>query len=216
MRPLFQLNHYFWKYRRLFLPGLICAVASSIFAIVVPVVVRQAVDAIPGFVQTYRQFATTGAAPHLYSHFFTTLLLYGVLILGLSLLSGLFTFLMRQTIVVASRHIEFDLRNALYEHLQKLPQSFYRSCSTGDVITRATSDIEHVRRYIGPAIMYFTRAIVLVVTAVVVMLIMSPRLTLYALIPMPLLAISVFFLAHLVHSRSDAIQKQYSVLTSRV
>ena len=216
MRPLFQLNHFYWKYRRLFLPGLLCAVASSIFAIVVPVVVRQAVDSIPGFVTTYRHFADTSAAPFLYGHFFTTLLLYGALILILSLISGLFTFLMRQTIVVASRHIEFDLRNSLYEHLQKLPLSFYRKFPTGDVITRATSDIEHVRRYVGPALMYTTRAVVLIVTAVVVMLIISPRLTLYALIPMPFLAVSVFFLAHLVHSRSDAIQKQYSVLTSRV
>lgn len=216
MRPLFQLNHYFWKYRRLFLPGLLCAVASSIFAVIVPVVVRQAVDAIPEFVTTYRHFADTSAGQYLYGHFFTTLLLYGALILVLSLLSGLFTFLMRQTVVVASRHIEFDLRNALYAHLQILPVSFYREFSTGDVITRATSDIEHVRRYVGPALMYFTRAIVLVVTAIVVMLIISPRLTLYALIPMPFLAVSVFFLAHLVHSRSDAIQKQYSVLTSRV
>ncbi|HEX7072004.1 MAG TPA: ABC transporter transmembrane domain-containing protein, partial [Rhodothermales bacterium] len=216
MRPLFQLNHYFWKYRRLFLPGLLCAVASSIFAVVVPVVVRKAVDTIPDFVTTYQHFASTSVGPYLYGQFFTTLLLYGVLILVLSLISGLFTFLMRQTVVVASRHIEFDLRNRLYEHLQTLPQHFYHRFSTGDVITRATSDIEHVRRYIGPAIMYFTRAITLVATAVVVMLIISPRLTLYALIPMPFLALSVFFLAHLVNARSDAIQKQYAILTSRV
>ena len=216
MKPLFKLNHYFWKYRRLFLPGLLCAVASSIFAVIVPVVVRKAVDAIPDFVATYQQFADTSAGPYLYGRFFTSLLLSGVLILVLSLISGLFTFLMRQTVVVASRHIEFDLRNALYKHLQKLPLSFYHEFSTGDVITRATSDIEHVRRYVGPAIMYFTRAVTLVATAVVVMLIISPQLTMYALIPMPFLAISVFFLAHLVHTRSDAIQRQYAVLTSRV
>ena len=216
MRPLARLNPYFWKYRRLFLPGLACAVASSAFAILVPVVVRQAVDAIPGFVDAYRQFGDTGVAPHLYAYFFKALLIYGTLILVLSLLSGLFTFLMRQTVVVASRHIEYDLRNDLYDHLQRLPQRFYHAYSTGDVITRATSDIEHIRRYIGPAVMYSVRAVVLVVTAVIVMLIISPQLTFYALLPMPLLALSVFFLAHLVHSRSEAIQNQYAVLTSRV
>ena len=131
-------------------------------------------------------------------------------------MSGVFSFLMRQTVVVASRHIEYDLRNALYEHLQKLSQAFYHRTSTGDVITRSTDDIEQVRRYIGPAIMYVTRATVIMVTAITVMLIISPKLTLYALLPMPLLAVSVFFVAHLVHTRSRALQTQYSKLTSRV
>src|SRR5690606_22840463 len=88
--------------------------------------------------------------------------------------------------------------------------------STGDVMTRATSDIEQVRRYVGPAIMYLTRGLVIMITAITVMLIISPRLTLFALIPMPLLAISVFFVARIQFKRSDAIQKQYSKLTSRV
>lgn len=216
MRPLARLNEYFWKYRRQFLPGLLCAVASAGFAILVPIVVRHAVDGIPVFVSTYSRFEGTEAEPVLFGYFFGTLALYGLLILVLSLISGLFTFLMRQTIVVASRHIELDLRNALYAHLQTLPERFYRQLSTGDVITRATSDIEHVRRYVGPALMYFSRAIVLVVTAMLVMFIISPRLTFFAILPMPLLAVSVFFLAHLVHSRSDAIQRQYATLTSRV
>jgi len=216
MQPLARLNEYFWKYRRLFFPGLLCAVASAGFAIVVPIVVRHAVDSIPAFVSRYRAVDGTDAESLLFGYFFGVLLLYAFLIVLLSLISGAFTFLMRQTIVVASRHIEFDLRNALYAHLQLLPRGFYHGHSTGDVITRATSDIEHVRRYVGPALMYFSRAIVLVVTAIAVMLIISPRLTFFAILPMPLLAISVFFLAHLVHSRSDAIQNQYSVLTSRV
>jgi ATP-binding cassette, subfamily B, multidrug efflux pump len=134
----------------------------------------------------------------------------------LSVISGLFAFLMRQTLVVASRHIEFDLRNTLYDHIQKLSRRSFHRFSTGDIITRSTSDIEQVRRYVGPAIMYAARAIVLVLTAITVMFIISPSLTLYALLPMPLLALSVFFLARMVHWRSDAIQKQYSVLTSRV
>ena len=216
MRPLARLNRFYWKYKHLFIPGLLCAVVSASFSITVPMVVRQAVDSIPRFVATYRAFAGSEAQSYLFTSFFVTLLLFGLMILGLSLLSGVFSFLMRQTVVVASRHIEYDLRNELYAHLQKLSRSFYLEHATGDIMTRATSDIEQVRRYIGPAIMYLTRALVIVITAMAVMFVISPRLTLFALIPMPFLAISVFLVAHMVHSRSDALQKQYSRLTSMV
>lgn len=216
MKPLSRLRPYFWKYKHLFLPGLLCAVISAIFTIMVPIVVRHAIDSIPGFVESYRLYQGTPLESVLYTEFFVALGGFAALIIVLSLFSGLFSFLMRQTVVVASRHIEFDLRNTLYHHLQRLPQHFYRRFSTGDMITRSTSDIENVRRYVGPAMMYITRAVVIVATAMSVMFIISPTLTLYALIPMPLLGVSVFFMAHMVHSRSDAIQRQYSSLTSQV
>lgn len=216
MGSLSNLNSYYWKYRRLFIPGLLCAIASSVFAIIVPGVVRQAVDVIPQMVTTYGGFADTPAAGSIRRTLGQSLLVSGALVLLLSILSGVFSFLMRQTVVVASRHIEFDLRNRLYEHIQTLSHAFYVRHSTGDLITRSTSDIEQVRRYIGPALMYSTRAIVTIVTAITAMFIISPRLTLYALVPMPFLALSVFFLARGVHRRSDAVQEQYSSLTSRV
>ncbi len=216
MGPLSRLNTYYWKYKHLFIPGLLCAMVSAGFSITVPVVVRMAVDSIPRLVTIYHLYEGTELQGYFYASFFVGLLLFGVIIIGLSLLSGVFSFLMRQTVVVASRHIEFDLRNALYDKLQRLSQSFYRRFSTGDVMARATSDIEAVRRYIGPAIMYITRAVVIIATAMTVMFIISPRLTLYALIPMPFLAVAVFFMARMQHSRSDAIQAQYSTLTSRV
>lgn len=216
MRPLARLNHFFWTYKRLFVPGLLYTVLSAAFAITVPMIVRQAVDSIPRFVSIYRLFGGTVVQDQLFMDFFVSLMIFGLIVIGLSLASGVCSFLMRETVVVASRHIEYDLRNALYTHLQTLPQSFFYKTSTGDVITRSTSDIEQVRRYIGPAIMYITRAAVIMVTAIAVMLVISPMLTLYALLPMPLLAISVFFVAHMVHSRSEALQAQYSTLTSRV
>lgn len=216
MKPLSRLNHYFWDYKHLFIPGLLCTIISAIFQITIPIIVREIIDSIPRFVQIYNVFDGTDAQGLLFNLFSGGLLLFAFVIIGLSAVSGLFSFLMRQTVVVASRHIEFDLRNRLYDHLQKLPPGFYQDYSTGDVITRSTSDIEHVRRYIGPAIMYVTRAVVIVVVAVSVMFIISPRLTLYALIPMPLLAISIFFVARIVHQRSEALQRQYSTLTTRV
>jgi ATP-binding cassette, subfamily B, multidrug efflux pump len=216
MRILAQLNHYYWTYKKLFIPGLLAAIASSSFAILVPMVVRQAVDGIPRFVQLYGVYEDTAAGDALYGYFFGTLLSFGLAIILLSIGAGIFSFLMRQTIVVASRHIEYDLRNRLFDHLQKLSYNFYLSRSTGDLITHATSDIEQIRRYIGPAIMYTTRAIVIILTAMTAMFVISPQLTWYALIPMPLLGTSVFFVSRMVHSRSDALQKQYSQLTSRV
>lgn len=216
MKPLARLNHYFWEYKHLFIPGLLFTMLSAAFQITVPMIVRQVVDSIPRFVTLYSLYAGSGVEGALFGSFFMALLTFALVIIGLSLISGVFAFMMRRTVVVASRHIEFDLRNALYDHLQKLSPRFYQWFSTGDVITRATNDIEHVRRYIGPAIMYLTRAVVIVATAVTVMLIISPELTLYALVPMPLLAISVFFVAKMVHARSEALQKQYSKLTSRV
>jgi len=216
MGPLSRLNHYFWTYKWLFIPGLLCTMASAAFQISVPSVVRQTIDSIPRFVQVFDVFTGTVAQPVIYGYLFSTLLLFAGGIVALSVISGGFMFMMRQTMVVASRHIEFDLRNALYDHLQTLSTRFYQEYSTGDVITRATDDIEKVRRYVGPAIMYVTRSLVMVMTAVSVMFIISPKLTLYALIPMPLLAGSVFLMARMVHWRSDRLQEQYSSLTSRV
>ncbi|MDA0379360.1 MAG: ABC transporter ATP-binding protein [Bacteroidetes bacterium] len=216
MHPLRRLNTYYWRYRRLFIPGLLCAVASAVFSIIVPMVVRQAIDSVPRFVATYRAFQGTQLESFVYADAFATLAVFGTIILLLSLGSGLFSFLMRQTIVVASRHIEFDLRNQLYGKLQALSHDFYLKHATGDLITRSTSDIEHVRRYIGPAIMYTTRALVVILTALSVMFWISPKLTWYTLIPMPFLAVSVFFVARMVHVRSDELQQQYSSLTSRV
>ena len=216
MGPLSRFNHFFWRYKYLFVPGLLFTMISAGFQITVPMVVRQAVDSIPRFVRLYTLYEGTPAQAEFYAYFFVALLLFALVIIALSGTSGLFMFLMRQTVVVASRHIEYDLRNALYDHLQQLSATFYQEYSTGDVITRATDDIEKVRRYIGPAIMYVTRSLVMVLVAATAMFIISPTLTLYALTPLPLLAIAVFFMARMVHHRSDRLQQQYSTLTSRV
>ena len=210
-RPLARLNPYYRRYARLFVPGLVCAVVSAAFAVVAPILVRIVVDEIPGFLDAYRAGGEAAYWP-----IFWRLLGLGGAVVGLAVVSGFFSFLTRQTLVVASRHVEFDVREALYAHLQKLEPAFFRDLSTGDVLTRATSDVEGVRRYVGPALMYASRAVTLVVLAVVVMFLISPTLTLWALAPMPVLAVAVFFVARLEFTRSDAIQAQYAVVTSRV
>jgi ATP-binding cassette subfamily B protein len=197
-------------------PGLICALVSAIFALVVPVVVREAVDAVPRMVALHAQYRGTPAAAGLYATFIRSLVLAAGLILLLSLLSGVFIWAMRQTVVVASRHIEFDLRNRLFEHMQSLGGTFFKQYPTGDLLTRATSDIERVRRYIGPAYMYVARAATAIVTALIVMIVISPTLTFWALLPMPALGVAIYFVSKLIHDRTDRQQKAYSSLTSRV
>jgi ABC-type multidrug transport system fused ATPase/permease subunit len=216
MQSLRRLNYFFRRYWYLFVPGLLCTMISAGFRIGVPVIVRQAVDSIPRFTALHAMFEGTAVGSYFFAYFFAGLAVFALVILALSLTSGLFSFLMRRTVVVASRHIEYDLRNRLYGHLQTLSPAFYQRYSTGDVITRATDDIEKTRRYIGPAIMYATRAAVTVLVAATVMFIISPELATWALLPMPLLATSVYLMSRMVHHRSEAQQKQYAKLTSRV
>ena len=214
--PLRRLNPYLWKYKRLLLPGLLCAFVSAGFQLVVPTVVREAIDAVPRMVALDRLYVGTGAEAYFGPLFAYVLVWSAVAVIVMSAMSGLFSFLMRQTVVVASRHIEYDLRGRLYEHLQRLDQQAFNRYPTGDIITRASSDIERVRRYVGPALMYAVRALTIVILALAVMLWISPVLTFWALLPMPALAVAVFFVSKLVHTRTDRLQKQYSTLTSRV
>lgn len=178
-------------------------------------IVRYGIDALPRMYMQYQMLKGTAAESTLYSQISWQLLEFGGWILLSSALSGLSLFIMRQTIIVMSRHVEYDLRNELFEHLQTLSQRWYTSTPTGDVMSRLTSDIEQVRMYVGPAIMYFSRSIVLVLVALVTMLAISPTLTFYAMIPMPFLAVAIYFISRLEFSRSQAIQEQYAVLTSR-
>ena len=214
--PLRRLDADLWRYRWTLGPGLLCALASALFTLFIPGLVREAIDAIPRMVAVQGYAAGTAAGAALAADFRWALVMLGGMILGLALLSGLFMFLMRRLVVVASRNIEFDLRNRLYAHLQTLSGSFYHRFATGDVMTRATSDVEKVRRYVGPALMYLARAVAAIVMALTFMLAISPTLTFWAILPMPILAVSVFFVSKLVHVRTDRQQKAYSGLTSRV
>ena len=214
--PLRRLNADLWRYRWTLGPGLLCALVSALFTLFIPGLVREAIDAIPRMVAVQGYAAGSAAGTMLYDDFRWALVLLGGMILGLAALSGVFMFLMRRLVVVASRYIEYDLRNRLYAHLQRLSGAFYHRFPTGDVMTRATSDIEKVRRYVGPALMYLSRAIAAIVMALTFMLAISPTLTFWAVLPMPVLAVSVFFVSRLVHVRTDRQQKAYSGLTSRV
>jgi len=138
----------------------------------------------------------------------------GALLLALALLRGFFMFLMRQTLIVMSRHIEFDLKNTVYNHYQQLDLQFFRLHSTGDLMSRITEDVSRVRMYVGPALMYSVNLIVLIVMSIYTMLRVSVPLTLYTLAPMPLLALTIYYVNKIIHRKSERIQAQLAAITT--
>lgn len=145
-----------------------------------------------------------------------SIVFYGVLILFIALLRGLFLFLVRQTIIIMSRHVEYDLKNEIFSHYQSLPLSFYRKNNTGDLIARISEDVSKVRMYIGPAIMYGLNMVILALILLPVMFSISVKLTLYALIPLPILSISIYFVNNIINKRSEEIQESLSDLSTFV
>lgn len=146
--------------------------------------------------------------------FATTILLYGALIVLMAILRGLFLFLMRQTIIVMSRHIEFDQKNEIYNHFQNLPLSFYRKQNTGDLMARISEDVSRVRMYTGPAIMYGINLVTLFILVIGYMISVSPELTFYTLLPLPLLSLSIYYVNNIIEKRSEEIQKSLSRLST--
>jgi len=142
------------------------------------------------------------------------LLLNILFIIGVTILSGLLTFLMRQTIIVTSRLIEFDLKNEIYQQYQRLSLNFYKKNRTGDLMNRISEDVSKVRMYAGPAIMYSMNMIVLFTVGFTQMLSIDVKLTMYTLIPFPLLSVSIFILSKVIHKRSSIVQEYLSKLTT--
>src|ERR1041385_108841 len=202
MRSLLRLKPYLWKYRRTLFWGLLTVVGSNLFTVIQPKLVGNAIDKLKIGIDS-RQIDESG------------LLIYAIFIVGLSLASGFLTFLTRQTIIVVSRHIEFDLRNDFLSHIQKLPLSYFQNTPTGDLMAHATNDISAVRNALGPGIMYPTDTLMTFTMALAMMLWADWQLTLMALIPLPLVSYSVSRLGKLIHVKFEDRQEQFSLLTQR-
>lgn len=215
MRELKFLNQFFWKYRWRLLLGIVFICVSNYFRVLQPQVIREALDLVIEQVSTYRMYDGFDTVGNEYfgvlSH---SLMIFGAIVLLLALLMGIFLYLTRQTIIVMSRLIEYDLREVIYDHYQDLSLDFYKRNNTGDLMSRITEDVNKVRMYLGPAVMYLANLISTILLVVFSMLAVSPTLTLYTLIPLPLLAISIYYVSNVIHTRSTFIQQQLSKLTS--
>lgn len=214
MKHLAYLNQYFLRYKWRLLLGMAFVLLSNIFAVIPPKIIRNAFDLVKDNIAYYRMYDGFTLQTHYYSGFGKAILLFGVSMIVLALVRGGFMFLMRQTIIVMSRLIEFDLRNDMYAHYQHLSTAFYRRNSTGDLMSRITEDINRVRMYLGPAIMYTVNLVVLIIIVVGAMLRVNAQLTFYVLLPLPILAMSIYFVNSLIHRRSESIQTQLSRLTT--
>lgn len=151
-----------------------------------------------------------------YSSLRNKLILYGLIIIGSSLLKGLFMFFMRQTIIVVSRFIEFDLKNEVFEQYQKLSLSFYKRNNTGDLMNRISEDVSRVRMYLGPAIMYTINVSLSLMIIIAIMLSINVRLTLYVLAPLPVLSIIIYYISHKINVKSEQVQRQLSTISTFV
>ncbi|MCH9660899.1 MAG: ABC transporter ATP-binding protein/permease [Bacteroidetes bacterium] len=204
MKELRFVNRFFFTYKWRLILGLIITVIATMFRIVVPAKIGDSMDAVKAkFDGEISQSALNDA-----------LLENILIIIGAALLSGFFTFLMRQTIIVVSRYVEFDLKNVVFQQYEKLSLNFYKNNRTGDLMSRISEDVGKVRMYAGPALMYSTTTITLFIVAISYMIYTAPLLTLYAVAPLPILSISIYRLSIAIHKRSTVVQQYLSKLTT--
>lgn len=243
MRALAHLNKYLWHYKWQIIFGLLFIVASNLFAIYAPRMIREAFDLVTNSLKVYKSgqiddytvvlplsvnwiFEVLNLSKATYQNIHTTegllkaithlTILLAFLYLLAAVFKGIFLFFTRQTIIVMSRHIEFDLKNEIFDHYQKLSLAFYRRNNTGDLMNRISEDVNKVRMYLGPAIMYTLNLVVLCVLAVSAMLSVNAELTLYVLLPLPILSISIYYVSTLINKRSEKVQRQQSHLSTLV
>lgn len=236
MKHLKAINKYFWKYRWRFLFGILFIVLSNYFKILAPQLTGFVVDEVqlellqkndPKLYQTQAQEYQTKQSRYditvqgLINYYKSEELSFGdkvvwsgIILLALAVLSGFFMFLMRQTIIVMSRHIEFDQKNEVFRHYLKLDLNFYKTHSTGDLMNRIAEDVSRVRMYTGPALMYFINLAATIGFSVFFMVASQPMLTLYVLAPLPLLAIIIYIVNTIINKKSERIQSLLSDLTT--
>lgn len=198
MKYLKKLNQYFRKHKKSLLLGVLYILLSNGFQVVIPLFLRDSIDLLKNKIN------------------YDLLLQYALLILGAAVLSGFFRFMIRQSIIVVSRKIEYDLRQDFWSHLQKLSLNFYQNNTTGNLMAHATNDIGAIRMYTGPGVMYTIDTSTKLIISLIAMITISPELTLYSLIPMPILSYFVYKVSQVAHEKYLLIQEKFSELTTKV
>lgn len=216
MKELKYLNKYLIKYKWHLILGTVFVIISNIFQIVPGPLVRLSIDLVVDNIRLYQGFSGTELQADFFKVFAFGILVYAGLILLMALLRGIFLYFMRQTLIVMSRLIEFDLKNEIFQHYQELPISFYRRNNTGDLMNRISEDVGRVRMYLGPAIMYGLTLATLFMMLIPFMFEISAKLTWYALSPLPLLSLSIFLVNNKVERRAEQIQESQSKLSTFV
>ena len=216
MKHLKILNKYFYKYKWWLIPGIFFVIISNIFGVIPAQVIGHAFNLITENILIYGLFEGFDRREVVYDIFSYSLLYFGALVLVLYLLRGLFLFFMRQTLILMSRHIEYDMKNEIYAHYQHLSLGFYRRNNTGDLMNRATEDVNRVRMYVGPAIMYAINTAVLFLLVIYAMFSVNVTLAIFCLLPLPVLVVIIYYVNTMINNKSEEIQEQLSKLSSFV
>ena len=216
MNDLAYLNKYLFKYKYHLILGTLFIIIANYFSIIPAVLVRYSFDLLKGNYELFKLFDGFDLQTNAYALFAKSIWVLGILILISALLRGIFMFFMRQTIIVMSRIIEYDLKNEIFEHYQSLPLSFYRKNNTGDLMNRISEDVSKVRMYFGPAIMYGITLLTLFLMVIPFMFSINFKLTIYSLIPLPILSLSIYLVNNIIHKRSEKIQESLSNLSTFV
>lgn len=214
MKELSYLNKFFLKYKWHLILGLLFVSASNYFRVLMPQMIREAMDMVVENISIYEIFEGSILQNDLFGLIGNSLLFFGIIVLILALLMGVFMYFMRQTIIVMSRLIEYDLRKEIFGHYQVLDLAFFKKNKTGDLMARITEDVSKVRMYIGPAVLYGINLFSLFVLVISSMLAVSPELTLYSLAPLPFLSISIYYVSNIINKKSELIQTKLAGLTS--
>lgn len=216
MKDLAYLNKFFLKYKWRLIPGVIFVIIANLFAVLPAQVIRTTFNLVSENIAIYRLFIGFERQAIVLQLFGYSVLFFGVVVLLLALIRGLFLFFMRQTIILMSRHIEYDLKNEIYSHYQSLSLAFFRKNTTGDLMNRVTEDVSRVRMYLGPAIMYSINTAVLFLLVIYAMVTVNLKLAILSLLPLPFLALTIYLVNNIINSRSERIQAQLSNLSSFV
>lgn len=214
MKALAHLNKYLVKYKWYLVLGTVFTIISNLFGILPAQIVRQSLDLVKDTLDIYFVFKGSSMEAGIREQFYTAIPYFGLLILLMAIMKGVFLFMVRQTIIVMSRHIEFDLKNEIYAKYQELPARFFKRHNTGDLMARISEDVGKVRMYVGPALMYGINLVVLIVLVISYMLSVSPKLTFYVLLPLPFLSVAIYYVNSVIMKRSEAIQSQLSELST--
>ncbi|HYG02401.1 MAG TPA: ABC transporter ATP-binding protein [Chryseosolibacter sp.] len=216
MKELSHLNKYFLRYKWYLILGTVFVIISNVFQIVPAQLVRHSIDLVVDNLALHQSLSGLKIQENFFSVFAFGILVYAALILIMALLRGVFLYFVRQTLIVMSRHIEYDLKNEIFGHYQALPLSFYRKNNTGDLMNRISEDVSRVRMYIGPAIMYGLQLFTLFFMLIPIMFMINVELTWYALSPLPFLSLSIFLVNNQIEKRSEEIQISQSRLSTFV
>ncbi|MDA0741100.1 MAG: ABC transporter ATP-binding protein [Bacteroidetes bacterium] len=208
MNALKKLNPYFLKHKWLLITGGAFVIISVVFKLFPALMIRNSFDTIARVIEDYKNGAVEDETVR------WELIRYGLYIIASAVLQGIFMYFMRQTIIVMSRHIEYDLKNVVFDHYQRLTQRFFKKNNTGDLMNRISEDVSKVRMYVGPAIMYTLNTGFTIILVISIMISVNPKLTLLTLIPLPFLAYLIYKVANLIQERSHAVQSQLSNLST--